>query len=214
VISAAALSSDMMMRALKSEASEVRPEDEVRRHAERLREDLDVARKQLAELGEKAYLELTTLGDVERVDTGRVLKEAVESLKLRFPELSIQTELAAGADLLVVGGAASIQRILYNLISNAREGNGKTGASHVTVRSLKDGDSVRLFVEDDGPGFDDRALGSGTSTRSTTKPTGMGLGLVMTSELLRVSGGTLSTDNLPGGGARLCLTLPAASSPS
>jgi C4-dicarboxylate-specific signal transduction histidine kinase len=42
----------------------------------------------------------------------------------------------------------------------------------------------------------------------------MGLGLVMTSELLRVSGGTLSTDNLPSGGARLCLTLPAASSAS
>ena len=211
VISAAALSSDMMVRALRSDARALKPEDEVRRHAERLREDLDAARKQLGELGEKAYLELTTLGEVERVDTGRVLREAVESLKLRFPELSIKTELASGADLLVVGGAASIQRILYNLISNAREGNGKVGASHVIVRSSKDGDSVRLFVEDDGPGFGDNKLGLAPST---TKPTGMGLGLLMTSELLRVSGGSLSTDNLPGGGARLCLTLPAASSAS
>jgi len=214
VISAAALSSDMMVRALRSDASELRPEDAVRLHAERLREDLDAARKQLAELGEKAYLDLTTLGEIERVDTSRVLREAVESLKLRFPELSIRTELGSAADLLVVGGAASIQRILYNLISNAREGNGKIGASQVTVRALKDGNSVRLFVEDDGPGFGDGALENGTVRPATTKPTGMGLGLLMTSELLRVSGGSLSTDNLPGGGARLCLTLPAASAAS
>ncbi len=215
VIAAAQLSSDMMMRALHDGNTRALPESEVRRQAERLRQDLETARKQLGELGEKAYLELATLGEVERVDTRRVLSEAVEVLKIRFPELEIATEFPrsdAPADLLVVGGASSMQRILYNLVSNAREGDGRSGASRVTARVVSDGGLVRLIVEDNGPGFEPSALSGGTVVPASTKPNGMGLGLLMTSELVRVSGGSFSAENRPAGGARLSLTLPAAAS--
>jgi signal transduction histidine kinase len=214
VITAAALSSDMMVRALHS-GTGAPPESELRRQAQRLREDLEAARNQLAELGEKAYLELTTLGEVERVETARVLSEAVEILKIRFPELTIEAELPPSdrrsqADLLVVGGAPSIQRILYNLVNNARDGDGRSGASRVTARVEPQGTHVRLVVEDDGPGFRSSSLFSAIAVPASTKPDGMGLGLLMTSELVRVSGGTFNAENRPGGGARLCLTLPAA----
>ena len=214
VISAAALSSDMMMRALHDKSG-APPESDLRRQAERLREDLEAARNQLAELGEKAYLELSTLGEVERVETARVLREAVEILKIRFPELTIEAELppaerTSQADLLVVGGAPSIQRILYNLVSNARDGDGRSGASRVTARVEAQGAQVRLVVEDDGPGFGASSLSSAASVPGSTKPHGMGLGLLMTSELVRVSGGSFNAENRPDGGARLSLTLPAA----
>jgi signal transduction histidine kinase len=212
-ISAAALSSDMMVRALSSDVSPATPlrtEEGVKRHAERLRGDLEAARKQFADLGEKAYLELTALGRPERVATVRVLEEAASSLRLRFPDLALEMDLAGGGDLVIVGGAASIQRILYNLVSNAREGDGRTGASRVNVRAETKGSRVTLVVEDDGPGFGDAVLAVAGSSPTTTKPSGMGLGLVMTSELVRISGGTLETDNRPGGGGRLRVTLPAA----
>jgi signal transduction histidine kinase len=214
VISAAALSSDMMVRALHGGSSGAPQDGDLRRQAERLREDLEAARNQLAELGEKAYLELNTLGEVERVETARVLREAVDILKIRFPELTIETELppaarTSQADLLVVGGAPSIQRILYNLVSNARDGDGRSGASHVTARVEPRGTHVRLIVEDDGPGFGTTSL-SGGPVPASTKSDGMGLGLLMTSELVRVSGGTFNAENRPDGGARLSLTLPAA----
>ena len=216
VIAAAQLSSDMMVRALHDGNTRSLPESDVQRQAERLRQDLESARKQLGELGEKAYLELATLGEVERVETRRVLSEAVEVLRLRFPELEIEAELPRGdapaADMLVVGGASSIQRILYNLVSNAREGDGRSGASHVTVRVRSEGALVPLVVEDDGPGFEPSALSGVSVVPASTKPNGMGLGLLMTSELVRVSGGSFSAENRPGGGARLSLTLPAAGS--
>lgn len=215
VISAAALSSDMMVRALETETGpQAAPhaEDAVRRHAERLREDLEAARKQLADLGEKAYLELTALGRPERVETTKVLEEAASSLRLRFPDLALETDLLGGRDLVIVGGAPSIQRILYNLVSNAREGDGQTGASHVSVRAESNAGRVTLIVEDDGPGFDRAVLPAAGSAPATTKRDGMGLGLVMTSELVRVSGGSLETDNRPGGGGCLRVTLPAATS--
>jgi signal transduction histidine kinase len=214
VISAAALSSDMMVRALHSRSG-APPESDLRRQAERLREDLEAARKQLAELGEKAYLELTTLGQVERVETARVLREAVEILKIRFPELTIEAEVpgdkqTSHTDLLVVGGAPSIQRILYNLVNNARDGDGRAGASHVIARVEPLGSQVRLVVEDDGPGFRASSLSRSAPLPASTKPNGMGLGLLMTSELVRVSGGTFNAENRPDGGARLSLILPAA----
>ena len=62
---------------------------------------------------------------------------------------------------------------------------------------------VRLVVEDDGPGFPNAAVGPVSS-----KPAGMGLGLLMMSELLKASGGTLERNNRGDGGARVCLTLP------
>jgi signal transduction histidine kinase len=214
VISAAALSSDMMVRALQTDAGSapLHAEEAVRRHAERLREDLEAARKQLADLGEKAYLELTALGRPERVETSRVLEEAARSLRLRFPDLELETDLDGGRDLVIVGGAPSIQRILYNLVSNAREGDGHTGASRVRVRVESRDGRVTLIVEDDGPGFDRAMLPSVGSAPATTKRDGMGLGLVMTSEIVRISGGSLETDNGPGGGGRLRVTLPAAPS--
>jgi len=216
VIAAAQLSSDMMVRALHDGNTRSLPESDVQRQAERLRQDLESARKQLGELGEKAYLELATLGEVERVETRRVLSDAVDVLRLRFPELEIEAELPRGdapaADMLVVGGASSIQRILYNLVSNAREGDGRSGASHVTVRVRSEGALVPLVVEDDGPGFEPSALSGVSVVPASTKPNGMGLGLLMTSELVRVSGGSFSAENRPGGGARLSLTLPAAGS--
>jgi signal transduction histidine kinase len=216
VIAAAQLSSDMMVRALHDGHAHSLPESEMRRQAERLREDLESARKQLGELGEKAYVELTTLGEIERVETARVLAEAVAILKIRFPELQIEAELPPGeasrTDLLVVGGAPSVQRILYNLVSNAREGNGRAGASRVTARVSSEGAMVRLIVEDDGPGFEAGAPAEVSALPSSTKPNGMGLGLLMTSELVRVSGGSFIAENRPEGGARLSLTLPAAAS--
>ena len=69
---------------------------------------------------------------------------------------------------------------------------------------------MHLVVEDDGPGFDAAALAEASAVPTSTKPHGMGLGLLMTSELVRVSGGSFRAENRPEGGARLSLTLPAA----
>jgi signal transduction histidine kinase len=195
VISAATLSSDMMMRALEH------PTD-VRRHAERLREDLELAKRHLGEMGEKAYFETLALANAERVETARVLREAKKSLELRFPELAIDADLSAAADVRVIGGEASLTRILYNLVRNAKEGNGHAGASRVTLSATSTSAGVELVLDDDGPGFD--------ATSASTKHEGMGLGLTMTTELVERSGGSLHLENRPRGGARVRLWLPAA----
>ena len=70
--------------------------------------------------------------------------------------------------------------------------------------------AVQLFVEDDGPGFTPPALQSGAAMPASTKPAGMGLGLLMTRELVRASGGKLETSNLRDAGARVRVVLRTA----
>ena len=66
------------------------------------------------------------------------------------------------------------------------------------------------MLEDDGPGFSDIQLRPDASTRlETTKPEGMGLGLVTVASLVAAARGELSRSNRAGGGARVELVLPA-----
>jgi len=207
VLSAAALASDMMVRAIDDQ----RPVDSVRRHAQRLREDVTTAKSRLANLGDRAYDNLTALGELEVVDTQRILHTAVLALRCHFPDVELELRSAGAVPpTLLVGGAACLQRIVYNLVSNAREGDGRSGAAHVIVRVEAVDGVVRLVVEDDGPGFPAPALESGGAMPASTKPAGMGLGLLMTAELVRGSGGSVETSNLAGGGASVHLSLRSA----
>lgn len=208
VLSAAALASDMMVRAI----DDSRPVDSVRRHAERLRDDVATAKSQLASLGDRAYDHMTALAELELVDTRRVLDTAIVALRGHFPDITLHWHCPSTAvpHALLVGGAACLQRVVYNLVSNAREGDGQRAATQVTVRVESSDQAVRLFVEDDGPGFAAPALESGGAMPASTKPAGMGLGLLMTRELVRASGGKLETSNLSGAGARVRVVLRTA----
>jgi len=193
VISAASVSSDLMMRALAS-----RDDVPARRHAERLREDLALAQQRLREMGEVAYLGTLSLASAERVPTASVLEEVERSVSHRFPELEIQNEAREVRDVRLVGGAASLRSILENLLRNAREGNGAVGASKVTWKASASETGVELLILDDGPGFG-----------ATSKKDGMGIGLATAAELVERSGGSLSLEDV-GSGARVRLLLPLA----
>jgi signal transduction histidine kinase len=208
VLSAAALASDMMVRAI----DDSRPADSVRRHAERLREGVATAKSRLASLGDRAYDQMTTLAELELVDTRRVLDMAIVALQSHFPDIQLHWRCPSTPlpPALIVGGAACLQRVVYNLVSNAREGDGKSGATQVTVRVESSDGAVQLFVEDDGPGFAPPALQLGAAMPASTKPAGMGLGLLMTRELVRASGGKLETSNLRDAGARVRVVLRTA----
>jgi signal transduction histidine kinase len=96
----------------------------------------------------------------------------------------------------VAGGRDAVRRALMNVVDNAVRAAGPRGRVVVTVRPGPT--SVRILVEDDGPGFG-RIAG------------GTGLGLVITRQALEALGGGLSI-LLPSKAAGGCvaLSLPTA----
>jgi signal transduction histidine kinase len=70
---------------------------------------------------------------------------------------------------------------------------------------------VRLAFRDAGPGFSENALAHHTELFFSEKEGGMGIGLSVTSEILRAHGGSLHVANAPEGGALVTFILPALS---
>jgi signal transduction histidine kinase len=135
--------------------------------------------------------------------------ELVSSVADRLAGRTV-TRVSLGDDPVVTLDPRRLERIVENLVRNAQtHGNGVTG---VWVESK--GDGVRLIVEDHGPGvgveareriFDRFAKGT-TSARSS----GVGLGLSLVSEHVRMNGGRVWVEDGPQGGARFVVELPAS----
>jgi signal transduction histidine kinase len=106
-----------------------------------------------------------------------------------------------------------LSRVIANLLDNANKYGG--GATRVEISMVDD--RVRLAVEDNGPGvpesdrqvvFDRFSRGSASGRRSAGSE-GVGLGLALVSEHLRLQGGDVWVEDRPDGqsGARFVVDL-------
>ncbi len=107
-----------------------------------------------------------------------------------------------------------VERVLYNLLTNALRHTPSDGAVGIVVEPRAA--EVCVSVEDTGEGFPADSLRRvfdrfwrGDPARSSGG--GAGLGLAIASGLVEAQGGRIWAENRPEGGARISFTLPAAS---
>lgn len=110
-----------------------------------------------------------------------------------------------------------MQRLCYNLISNAIDANaakGKDGALTIRANLVvgENGqDTLRIEVEDCGPGIPQEILDQVFMPFFTTKPKGKGtgLGLAICKRVVNLHGGSLEVDTEPGRGTTFRVLVPA-----
>jgi two-component system C4-dicarboxylate transport sensor histidine kinase DctB len=152
----------------------------------------------------------------EPVAIVRTARAAIARVADRYPHVGL-TCTTAGAEeeiaAMVRGGEESLARILENLLMNACQGDGRTGAAAVAVlvRANADAGAVAIHVADDGPGFSEAQLACPIAAFETTKPTGTGLGLYTADRLARASAGSLVRENRPNVGAIVTVYLKSES---
>jgi two-component system sensor histidine kinase MprB len=142
------------------------------------------------------------------VELHEVLDQAVARVRRRAPSLSF---VVSADPWYVEGDAPALERAFTNLLDNAAKWSPPSGT--VTV-ALHGG---LVTVDDQGPGIADADLPHVferfyRSDVSRAMP-GSGLGLSIVAQVVERHAGTIEAGRAPGGGTRMTLRLPGASSP-
>jgi signal transduction histidine kinase len=106
-----------------------------------------------------------------------------------------------------------LQEVIYNLIHNALEAmDTATDRSRVlrVHTELYSGETMRVSVEDSGPGIDSKQLNRIFDPFVTTKTHGTGLGLAICRMIIERHGGQLSASSDGKNGALFQFSLPIA----
>ena len=113
---------------------------------------------------------------------------------------------------MVIGDADRLHQIAVNLIANAIKFTPAGGA--IAIHTRTDGATATLEVIDNGPGIPEQDLAHVFERFwrgvNGDKASGSGIGLAVVAELVAAHQGTVTAANVPGGGARFAVTLPAA----
>lgn len=113
--------------------------------------------------------------------------------------------------LTVLAGQIRLEQILVNLLSNALDALRGRPDPGIILSIDPTPERVTIRVADNGPGLDPRIRESLFMPFSTTKETGLGLGLVISGDLAREFGGSLALEPGDGPGATFVLELQRAS---
>jgi signal transduction histidine kinase len=164
------------------------------------------------------------LFELTRIDTGSLTMELaearldglVESAVRGFAATARARQVALDAQLDATAPAVlcapdKVERVLYNLLTNALRHTPSDGAVAVRVSSLAA--EVCVTVEDTGAGIPDDSLQRAfdrfwRADRARSGP-GAGLGLAIAQDLVELQGGRIWAEHRPGGGASVSFTLPA-----
>jgi two-component system C4-dicarboxylate transport sensor histidine kinase DctB len=102
-----------------------------------------------------------------------------------------------------------LEQVLVNLLQNALEALEDRADPEIVVQVTVRRSQVRILIADNGPGVAPEAARTLFIPFATTKPRGLGLGLVISRDIVAEFGGELSLE--PGaGGARFVMSLSKA----
>ncbi len=143
----------------------------------------------------------------------QVIRKTAQLINGRCAQQSVQLEIECDdLPLWIDGDPSQIQQLLLNLSLNALDAMPTGGKLAIRVR--KNDHHLELAVIDTGEGIREDMLSKVFTPFSTSKPTGVGLGLGICRRIADSHRGSLNGHNRIDGGAEFLLTLPLAPSNS
>ena len=147
-----------------------------------------------------------------RIDLNAVVEETLllmqKPLEGEGIRLSMVLDPALGP---ILGDASTLQQVLLNLVTNAREAMaGRGGEIRIETGIAERPGWVRVLIRDTGPGISPEDLSKVFDPFYTTKRTGTGLGLSVSYGIIQDHRGTVDVQSVPGQGTTFALAFPAA----
>ncbi len=135
----------------------------------------------------------------EPVELRSIIEGAIVLLKSRFAgKLNALDVRLPPAGLLVLGNRIRLEQVLINLLQNALEALDDRADAKVEISVAETPELVAVAVSDNGPGIPPTILGTLFTPFHTSKEKGLGLGLVISKDIVADYGGRIdvtSNDN-------------------
>jgi signal transduction histidine kinase len=150
----------------------------------------------------------------ERLEVGPLLEHTAELFRPAMIRRKIDVRVHVTARVApIYADADQIAQLLVNLMANAADAMPEGGT--ITLRGRLDprGRSM-IQVEDTGVGMDPHQLSEAMRPRHSSKPGGMGLGLMIVRGVVRQHGGRMRVASAPGRGTTISVTFPASDRPN
>ncbi|QBM76814.1 sensor histidine kinase [Sphingomonas sp. AAP5] len=136
-------------------------------------------------------------GEVRPVDIAEVIDGALLILRQQLRGVTLDLPTVA-PHLAVIGGKVRLEQVLVIVMQNAVEAIAACETRQIALTLTSDATHVRLVVADTGPGVSTEIAERLFTPFVTSRPQGLGLGLVIAHDIMVELGGTLRL--LPGEG--------------
>ena len=182
--------------------------------ASEMNEDLDAIHRQAQRASQivEGFLELSRQREkaIAQVNINELINAALLLIgdQLRKVDIDVQTNLDRNLPP-IMGHAIALERVLINLLSNARDAMPQGGVVMITSGLLNDRPGwLHLTVADTGPGIPSDTLDKVFNLLYTTKASGSGLGLWLSQRIVNEHNGRIEVQSEPGKGTTFTITLP------
>jgi signal transduction histidine kinase len=138
----------------------------------------------------------------------RVIESVLRTYEPAAQHAAVRLESSVDGSHWVNGDARRLGQAVSNVVVNAIQAMEEGG--QLKIDAVRDGDRLRVRFADNGPGFSRAALERHGELFFSEREGGMGIGLAVTSEILRAHGGAVHVEN-GGRGAMVTLDLPNSS---
>ena len=148
--------------------------------------------------------------NAQEVRLGDLIAKVLDIVRPELKNKNIQIQLRVDDDLVIRVNPSEIEQVILNLLNNAAQALANSGTlqRRIAIEAIKTGNSVQLSISDNGVGVPEDFKSQLFELLSTTKQTGMGLGLWLCKHIVTRYSGSIDYDDAVGGGAKFVIELP------
>lgn len=138
------------------------------------------------------YLKLDRTFTPVRVDLNDVIRESIESHRIRIEEQGVEVQWEPLHESSVLGDHVQLQSVISNVLINSLDALREQSHSAIAITVSDERDLVRVRLEDNGQGIRAEDQSRIFDTFYSTKPrSGHGLGLSIVKRIVEMHGGTI-----------------------
>jgi two-component system cell cycle sensor histidine kinase/response regulator CckA len=190
----------------KTELTEIPDSEEKKNALESLREiekNIDYINKIVADLQDFAR---PLKPHIEEADLKQIIDDLLRKNGLPA-DIKVKVKVQPEAKK-IMADSTYLNRILYNLVTNAVQSMPKGGKLNIRVSKETETDDAIITVEDTGVGIPETAKGKLFTPMFTTKSKGQGFGLAVIKRMAEALKGTVSFESQEGKGTKFTVRLP------